>query len=80
MLLHPSPEIRFPSSQPSSEATMSSPQVEKQTDGLFLVQLNPVSIVHVLEHPSPEIRFPSSHSSGEITIPSPQTEWQGPPI
>ena len=78
---HPSPEMRFPSSQLSSEAQAESPQVDAHVWGEEMeppTHRNPPSTMQLEEQPSPSAVLPSSHASSphEINLPSPQTVEQ----
>jgi hypothetical protein len=53
-----------------------SPQAVEQAEGLVPVQVQPVSVVQVLEQPSPGVRFPSSQISVPDFTPSPQVVEQ----
>ena len=64
---------RFPSSHTSVPTFIPSPHIGMQTE--LLLQLQPASIVHVLEHPSPATRLWSSQASVNQS-PSPQIAEQ----
>lgn len=74
--LHLSTDETSPSSHISPYTFFPSPQIGVQTAGIELVQVQPVSIVHVDEHPSRSNVFPSSQDSETVQFPSPQSSTQ----